>query len=322
MKETNVEPTKTELHLTTLLQTATPEQEVDGLAIEQFCNNLYSGIKIKWGDPKSSLNITFQIFKQWFQKISPKIGEVIVYDEMNGLHGTFIAIVKCVSIDKIIAGAMVSSASGLIPHDNDVPSEGYRTPTKEESDKIILELSEAGLEWNYKYNRIVEKQKPSNGSFVRVSCLDGSKGLGIFNEIKDGQVYMYCIKLLDQPIRFNMFEVIGKYDEVFFDMANNVDKKIIQKELEDVHKLWNSHLKRVEPVTLRSGKGQKYYFINDRLYVVQVHESLSNLDSKRYASGNYFRTSEEATEALIAIRKLLKIHHAKPEELLSKDDDI
>lgn len=322
MADVEIEKMKTELQITTFLKTTTPEQEVDELAIEQFCVKIHSSIKIKWGDPKSALVINFQSFKKWFLNPAPKIGEIIVYDELKGLHGTFIAIVKCVCIDKIIAGAMVSPASGLVTHDIDVPSENYRPPTQEEVNKISQELARAGFEWSHQYNRIVEKQKPSNGNYVRVACLDGSKGLGVFNKIKDGEVYMYCIKFSDQQIRYSMHEVIGRYDEVFFDIANNVDKKILQQELNDAGKLWNPYLKRIEPLNLRSEKGHKYFFLNDRLYVVQVHESLSNIDSKRFASGNYFRTSEEATEALAEIRKLLKIFHAKPEELHSKDDDI
>lgn len=63
---------------------------------------------------------------------------------------------------------------------------------------------------------------------------------------------------------------------------------------------------------MRVERGQKYYCINDNINISTIHETESNKDNMRFASGNYFRTKEQALKARAAVTEVLKLILAAP----------
>lgn len=307
---------KTKEHILALLKSVAPFEEMDKLLIEQFCRQLYSNIKIAWGDNQSSVEITYQKFVHWMYLNSPNIGDVIVYDSE---YTCDIVIVKLVGLDQIISGVVVDNKSNLSTMDVFFPLLGYRQPSESERSLIFRKLSDNGLEWSFKYNKVIEKFRPASGSYVKIVFSDNSNGVGVFDRIdNEGFVFMHCIKTDDGIIQFGIPESIGLFSDIHFYVLSDIDKKILQVSLSDVGKCWNAHLKRIEPLNMRSEKGYKYYFINDRMAISEVIESQSVLDSKRYAGGNYFRSQIDAKKALARIKTSLRDYHAEP--LIGNDD--
>ena len=304
--------TKTIEHVKLLLKSSIGLNEIDELAIKQLCLQLFNErFNFAAKSVKNPIKLTFGEFKEWLYTLSPSNGDVVTY-ECEEDAGKVVVIVHCVGINEIRSGAALYSDGTLVTNYLSFPIDGYRKPTEEETRGIHKALSRSGLEWSYEYSKVVEKFMPLSGNYVRVTFPDGSEGFGIFSHVVDYNVIMYCIEKDGEPIQYSYEINIGLSDELQFRMLSAIEKKNLLSELDKVGKSWNPYVKRIEDNNLRVSKGDPYYFINDRFYVVKVHESLSTLDNRRYANGNYFKTKEDGTEALSRVIHAIKTFHAEP----------
>lgn len=304
--------TKTIEHVKLLLKSSIGLNEIDELAIKQLCLQLFNErFNFAAKSVKNPIKLTFGEFKEWLYTLSPSNGDVVTY-ECEEDAGKVVVIVHCVGINEIRSGAALYSDGTLVTNYLSFPIDGYRKPTEEETRGIHKALSRSGLEWSYEYSKVVEKFMPLNGNYVCVTFPDGSEGVGVFSHIVDYNVIMYCFKKGDDPVQYSYEINIGLSDELQFRTLSAVEKKSILDELDSVGKSWNPYVKRIEDNNLRVPKGDPYYFINDRFYVIKVHETLSTLDNRRYANGNYFKTKEDGMEALSRAIHAIKTFHAEP----------
>ncbi|WP_160111045.1 hypothetical protein [Dysgonomonas sp. Marseille-P4361] len=303
---------KTIEHIVIFLKSVRASQEVDELAIRQLCYQMFS-IKILFA-PKSAKKfdtITFQDFKKWLYTQSPNNGDVVTYENCSSTQ-KMISIVHFVGLHNIISGATLYENGDIITSDTKLPLDKHRSSTNEETQLIHQALSSKGLEWSYEYSKPVEKYTPVSGSYVRVTFSDGSVGAGVFGWRDGDDAIMMCIKKGDEPIQYGFGINIGNIHQVVFKTLDAIEKKTLLAQLNDAGKDWNPHVRRIEELNLRVKKGRPYYCINDRMYVVKVHESLSTLDNRRYANGNYFKTKEDGMEALSRAIHAIKKFHARP----------
>ena len=303
---------KTIEHIAIFLKSVRASQEVDELAIRQLCYQMFS-IKILFA-PKSAKKfdlITFQDFKKWLYTPSPSNGDVITYEKSSDTK-KMISIVHFVGLHSITSGATLYENGEIIASDTKLPLDGHRNSTHEETQLIHQALRKKGLEWSFEYSKPVEKHTPVSGNCVRVTFSDGSIGDGIFGWKNVDDAIMMCVKKPDEDIQYGFGINIGNIYQSTFKPLDAIEKKTLLACLNDAGKDWNPYVRRIEEAGLRVDKGKPYYCINDRMYVVKVHESLSTLDNRRYANGNYFKTKEDGTEALSRVIHAIKKFHARP----------
>lgn len=66
----------------------------------------------------------------------------------------------------------------------------------------------------------------------------------------------------------------------------------------------------VKPVKWRAEEGKPYWFINDFEHLIMETECLRTSDNYRYLTGNYYKTREEAEQALEVIKAKGRLEHS------------
>ena len=85
-------------------------------------------------------------------------------------------------------------------------------------------------------------------------------------------------------------------------------------------KTWNEKLHRIEPLEPMSEKGKPYWYINDKLELVQDEENGKMSSRFRYRCANYFKTHAEGLEYLGRVAELLRDRLAIPDENYPKPE--
>lgn len=76
---------------------------------------------------------------------------------------------------------------------------------------------------------------------------------------------------------------------------------------------WNAEEKRVEKIRWRASSDERYYYIKHLLDCHSDIEESHIFDEDRWKVGNYFRTGEEAEEAIKRIKETLRNYHEEIE---------
>ncbi|MDR2085785.1 MAG: hypothetical protein LBP72_01285 [Dysgonamonadaceae bacterium] len=275
------------------MKTVKARELKDALAIESYLAR--QGIYIKFSPEQDSDTdgIRFEEFVAWFEEKIPEKGDTIVL-----LDSHTIGVVQAVGLDSITLGVGLSgtdfTASPLV-----VPKSAFRPAEREEMFRLQRELNRHNLCWNSFCNKVTGKLDPVNNLQLRVSLLGKRVALGAFREINEkGEIVMYCVKENDRPVRYSLYEAVGPASDYQLEAVNTVERKTLADELEKAGKVWNGHAKRIEPIHLRSKRGEVYYHIDDYWTVVATRDDFKPKDRKRLHSGNYFRSQEEAQEIL------------------------
>lgn len=184
--------------------------------------------------------------------------------------------------------------------------------------KFQLELLKAHLQFSPDTLTLTPKYVPQNGEKVVFYNSDRSmRGLGIIRNIDpDSQdVEFFCYFIYPGPntqrkVGYNMHECgIANLIEHTFEPMLDDEKRCtegngiacyrrLKRELEAEGKIWKDKLRRVEPAQPCVEKGQTYYYISDKMEVVQEMEKGTPTSKFRYYAGNYFRTREAALKML------------------------
>ena len=78
---------------------------------------------------------------------------------------------------------------------------------------------------------------------------------------------------------------------------------------------WNAEEKRVEKIRWRAEKGENYFLLNRTTFEVDhYYECFDEVDAKLYKYGNYFRTREQAEEAVRRVKETLRKYHEETGE--------
>jgi hypothetical protein len=279
------------------LQTVVIAEEKDELAIESFLSR--RSITIDWNEIKKAAGqtpITFEQFREWYEKTLPDRNEVIVPEE-SGVIG----ITQCLCVNEIVLGVSLSPEGELNTGETKIETNAYREASIEEKIRLQRELNKRDLLWNSRYSRLLGASAPLENIYLRVSLLGERVAVGVFREINDrGEIVMYCMKENGKPVRYSLYEVAGKQSDYQLEPVSAQEREMLSGELEKTGKLWNGHAKRIEPLDFRLEKGEVYFCIDDTLGIRGVVEKNVPKDLKRWRSGNYYRERKEA-EVMVAL---------------------
>ena len=174
--------------------------------------------------------------------------------------------------------------------------EGCTANIKKEDGFLIVTFEQKGKEGKEKEKS--EEWEPKDGDVIAF----GERGLGIFKEYGIAGHTDYVV-LLDGGLYFN--ETGWTKDNLR--PATESDKQRLFDALAKEGKRWNAEKKCIEDLPRwREKKFGVYCFISSELEVENDIDSVSNTDSKRYNSGNYFKTREAAEKVASQIRKIFK----------------
>lgn len=180
--------------------------------------------------------------------------------------------------------------------------------------KKDAELSRLGIEYKFRDLNISKKYKPSRDERVlfynALEC-----GVGAIREvdIENNTVELYCYyKYTDDSIGYSMHEKgIVTYNEYHFEVPSISTKRRLNVELGRFGKVWNEKLHRIEPVQPKVLKGERYWYIDDRMKLVPGIEKGTPTSHFRYIGGNYFATQAEGIDCLGRIANILRDNLAK-----------
>lgn len=112
-----------------------------------------------------------------------------------------------------------------------------------------------------------------------------------------------------------MHEYLGHINDFSFTSFKPTDypRKALETELNKAGKSWNHYLKRIEPLNMRVGLNERYWYITDKMQVTSDIEKNKATSNKRYLAGNYFKREEDAVAILEAEMEIRRDFLAKAE---------
>ena len=166
---------------------------------------------------------------------------------------------------------------------------------------LNAQLSKQGWEYDRKKLGMVPKWIPAINDRVLYHNQNES-GLGVVRSIlpAENKVELYCYySYTTKQCGYSMHELNAcTYNEFHFEPMTIVAQRRLNRELERYGKVWYDKLHRIEPVKTKVEVGQSYWYINDKMKVVQEKEKGTPTSQFRYIAGNYFQTHEAALEVL------------------------
>lgn len=293
---------KTPLQLQSFLANNSYKTDADWQMISAFCKDKAEFLINAAIDPENG--ITASQFLEWYEHGFGS-GDIVLKDGepmMVGIsHFKAATIVARLSDDKILTSDLEMATEGL----------------KMAPEGILYDFRDAmfrqGLQFSWKDLKVIEKYIPSVNE--RIIYHKGSeKGLGVVRDVnfQTGEVELYCyFNYTTKAIGFSMHEKgIVNLQDFWFEPMNNGDKRQskmngiscqrrLNSELAKHGKTWNERLHRIEPLVTQVPKGKKYWYITDKMTLVQEEEKGLQLTRIRANAGNYFLT-RQAGEAMLA----------------------
>lgn len=181
-------------------------------------------------------------------------------------------------------------------------------------EKANRTLASLGYEFSRKTNEVVPKYVPHPNEKVFFYNLTDS-GVGVVKSVdaSTNRIDLYCwFNYVTKEIGYSMHEEgIVTLDAYHFEPISITANNRLKSELAKVGKRWFDKLHRIEPIEVKAEVDQKYWYINDKLKVIQGVEKGTPTSHFRYLVGNYFTKYSEAIEYHDKILELLKDRLAK-----------
>ena len=170
-------------------------------------------------------------------------------------------------------------------------------------------MAEHGYEFDYDKKTLRKKYIPEINERVEFSR-GNYIGLGVVRSINpvENSIEFFCYFIYsDKKIGYSMHES-GICDVMSFQFnpMTVVAARRLNRELEKYGKVWNDKLHRIEPIDPKVAKGEKYWYISDKMTVVTDREKGTPTSHFRYIAGNYFKSYDEALEYLGKFHELLR----------------
>ena len=190
-----------------------------------------------------------------------------------------------------------------------VPVDQVSHASSQETNEFCVILSKNNRQYMHSAQKLGDKEIPRNGSKVEFWGSEGKHGLGIVRSVDEGsgEIELFCYYLYHNgKLGYSMCEagVVDLHSYLFEPMRISQLRRLY-RELERAGKKWHDKLHRIEPLTVKVGKNEKYWYINDKMKLVMDIEKGTPTSHFRYIGGNYFRTLEEGMEYLAIIREVL-----------------
>lgn len=300
---------KTKKQIDHFLRKRKYKSEIDFEGISLYCKNKY-GIKLHVPSSYSTTDhaLDYAAFANWLES-GYGAGDVVKWGECIGLvQDSNIEDVKiCLRIDR--NGPNFDSIT--------IPIQDITHADENALKRINHVLDEMGKEFGNPFFVITDKFIPGSGSLV---CFQdhqtGKDGYGVVRQIqKTGEIIMYCYCYKSETVKFNMHEYLGHINDFSFTSFKPTDypRKALETELNKAGKSWNHYLKRIEPLNMRVGLNERYWYITDKMQVTSDIEKNKATSNKRYLAGNYFKREEDAVAILEAEMEIRRDFLAKAE---------
>lgn len=295
---------------------------LDAEMILSFCQKKY-GHPIKITEttlesPKTTLDA--QSFLQWYEN-----GVAATKTAKNGNSLVFV-------VDTDLENAQICAQ---------ITSEGFETCsytlpfslltlcTSSEESRMLSELHSHSLQYDWQTHSLIRKYIPEEGDKILWHSHDKSaSGVGVVRGIdpETNEIELYCYFQYPTKSQKGILGcsghekgIINLTDHIIEPMMKNSSDRNgvccirrLRSELKKVGKVWNDRLKRIEPlVPVKVAKGKPYWYISDKMKIVQEMEKDTPTSQFRYIAGNYFTTYKGALEVLARFQDILKDHLAE-----------
>lgn len=315
LKQTIEIMSKTSLQLQSFLATNSYRSEGDWQMIAAFCKdkaafNIHAEI-----DPESGLSASD--FIDWYEH---GFGPGDIVQKGNEI------IMLGICHFKAAQGIATLQDDKVLIQDTGIAIEGLKIA----SEDVVLDFRDAmfiqGLQFSWKDMKLIEKYIPKVNERI-IFHGNGVKGLGVVRsvEFKSGDVELYCYFIYETgQCGFSMHEKgIVNLQDYWFEPMDNGDKRQskmnglscqrrLNRELGRYGKIWNERQHRIEPVVMQVPVGKSYWYINDKMMLVQDVEKGLQLSRTRANTGNYFWNRSEGIEMLAKWHEDLRERLAKP----------
>lgn len=132
------------------------------------------------------------------------------------------------------------------------------------------------------------------------------EGLGVFRgfdkENEKLEFLCYYIKNT-QEIKHSMHESIPDDGSISFEPITLAQIKTLNRNLGKCNKVWNDHVKRVEPLDLQVPVGETYWYLDETLKIRSAVDKRDKKSGDRLRAGNYCRSLEEAMDWVAEIHE-------------------
>lgn len=269
--------------------------------------------KAKLRKPSSFSNspdaLTFSKFATWFD-FGFGAGDVVQWDDSLGL------VRNCTQSNVEICFIIDGNGSRIENKSLDVKD--LTLADENASNRLYCALYKMGKEFLAPDFEIKDKFIPEPKNIISFTNLKtGQEGYAVIRCVtEDGEVFCFCIVVKGEDPRYNMNEHLGNVEDFIFRISSPSDypRKAIDNALAKVGKTWNHALLRVEAPDMRVKKGEKYWFVNDKLQPIPATENERILCSKRYYAGNYFRNEEDAVNVSKKLAEVIRNYLAEPQK--------
>lgn len=310
---------KSQFQTLTFLSQYTPKSDLDKEFINSFLVQRFQITpKTPVFAPESQSNlIDVQSFISWF-KTGLEALKIARYKNKTVLLGR-------TTLDKAEIIAELDEVNFIKSVTLEVDSQCIEDATEDQATSFRATLLANNLQPDPNTLRLVPKYTPKmSDRVVFYDYAQDIQGVGVVRDIDaEGNVIFFCYftyPTYSQPklIGYNLHENPGYNLRDF--VFENIDKENVMttlgnstscfrrlgRELERVGKVWKDKLLRIEPVKVEQEVGGKYWYISDKMKVVQETEKGTPTCHLRYLAGNYFTSHIAATKMLGKINELFR----------------
>lgn len=257
-------------------------------------------------------SINSQTFIEWYRS-GFGIGDIVFEEETGSYYVVSNSSTTCIQSCAILSN-LCKTGKKWKPKNNELDATTLSNVSEIESKAMTISLAEQGYEFDYEKKTLRKKYIPEINERVEFSR-DNYIGLGVVRSINpiENSIEFFCYFIYsDKKIGYSMHES-GVCDVMSFQFnpMTVVAARRLNRELEKYGKVWNDKLHRVEPIDPKVAKGEKYWYISDKMTVVTDREKGTPTSHFRYIAGNYFKSYDEALEYLGKFHELLRDRLAK-----------
>lgn len=291
---------KSTYQITKFIEQYNFKSNIDWEGVSSTCR-LKLDINIDEIEPNISPDgITFADFFDWYNNGFGS-GDIACYNGnlvMIGICGIDTAKIEATLVgDKIDCSRSVTEASNLSkPSDEDV---------------VLFKKALASNDLQFEESRQLVAQRRIPGTNERISFKkdDDTYGIGVIRSVsKENDTFeLYCYYIYRAgTVKYSMHEIISPLSDYTFQVMSRSERNRLKNELKKVGKNWNDKLHRIEPINGKANVGEKYWYINDKMKMVNDTEEGKQTSHFRFIAGNYFLNQDDCLDNLGAINEILR----------------
>jgi hypothetical protein len=289
---------KLEYQVSKFLEQYDFQSEIDWKAINSFCQVELNLIFEKM--PKIiSDGIGSSAFFSWYEN-GFGAGDVAWYDRKRVILGacslTTAKIEATLSDEQLDLKRFETSVSEL------------SKASEEDTAQFKHALTLHGLQFSEQNLLVVGIRFPNTNERVSFHKA-GTRGIGVIKSVsqKENKFELYCYHIYKtDETKYSMNEELSPLSDYTFDIMTISERRRLENRLNKLGKSWNDKMHRIEPVKAKAEKGQKYWYITDKMKMTSAIEEGRPTSHMRYLGGNYFLTAEDCLVNLARINEMLR----------------